>query len=405
MKSSFSTQPTIAFCGTRGLPANYGGFETAVDHISRRFVDHGYSCEVFCRRSSTVNEQAGDPATGAEFHDGRQLTYVDGHPSRKLDTFVASIQTGCHLWRNRDRYHHVFWFNNANLPGILITALAGIPMSVNTDGLEWRRAKWSWPFKLYYWLSSFLIALVCRRLVSDSHGIQQYYRRRFFRKTNFIPYGAPPAHTVSDQRAGEILRRYGLEAGKYFLQITRIEPDNLPLAVAEAFQHSEPARQGYRMVFVGYKDATPYAQRLISHDGRSGVRVHEAVYDPDILHVLRSRCFCYVHGNSVGGTNPALLEAMATTRRVIAIDCIFSREVLGDCGRYFDPAEIRPTLNRALEMPDQSPMMRHRVTERYDWTAVARSYMNLAEGRPADYDPAPAVIDRGVVREAAEVMP
>ena len=388
--------PTIAFCGTRGVPANYGGFETAVDQISRRFVDQGYTCEVFCRKSSASGQVAR--------HEGRKLTYVDGHRSRLLDTFVAAVQTGLELWKNRRQYRHVFWFNNANLPGILITALARIPMSVNTDGLEWRRAKWSWPFKAYYWLSSFLAARICRRLISDSRGIQEYYRDHFYKKTEFIPYGAPPEQYVGHERAQTILARYGLEAGRYFLQITRIEPDNLPLQVAEAFTRSRLAARGYQMVFVGYREGTPYARRLIAYNGRKGVHVHEAIYDHEVLQVLRNNCFCYVHGNSVGGTNPALLEAMASAPRVIAIDCNFSREVLGECGRFFVPDDLVLTLNLTERMPDESSIMRRRVRNLYDWDAVAESYVNLVEDRPADYTPVRRTADEAEPEAQLELV-
>ena len=391
-----STSTTIAFCGTRGIPANYGGFETAVDQITRHFVREGYDCEVFCRRSS-ASADIGQ-------HEGRKLAYVNGHSSQRLDTFVAAIQTGLHLLKNRRKYRHVFWFNNANLPGILLTALARIPMSVNTDGLEWRRAKWSLPFKLYYWMSSFLIARLCRTLVSDSRGIQDYYRRAFFKTTSFIPYGAPSQCVVSDRKAQSILERYGLEEGAYYLQITRIEPDNLPLRVAESFVKSIPSVLGFKMVIVGYKEGTPYAQKLIACDGRGGVSVREAIYDPEVLQVLRNNCFCYVHGNSVGGTNPALLEAMATTPRVIAIDCVFSREVLGECGTYFDPENITPAFDKALTLPDLSEAMRQRVNSKYRWDEVAQSYMNLAQGRPAEYRERPEVPQRRVEERTAEMV-
>jgi len=369
----------IAFCGTRGLPANYGGFETAVDEITRRFVAEGHEVEVFCRRSTG--------ATRHTRHEGRRLVYVDGHKSRKLDTFVAAIQTGRHLWKHRNEYKHVFWFNNANLPGIILTALAGIPMSVNTDGLEWRRGKWSWPFKAYYYLSSQFISLICRRLVSDSCGIQSYYRKHFFRKTEFIPYGAPSGREASREQTRAILDRFDLEAGKYLLQITRIEPDNLPLETVMAFAKSSLPASGMAMVVVGYKDPTPYARKLKLFDGRFGVRICDALYDQEVLHVLRSNCFAYVHGNSVGGTNPALLEAMATCPRVLAIDCEFSHEVLDGAGTYFDPSDPGPAIEAVVNERDRSHELRNEVQNRYQWDAVACSYMNLAAGARSDYTP------------------
>lgn len=376
----YRTANSIAFCGTRGLPANYGGFETAVDEITRRFVDHGYQCDVFCRSANREDR----PST----HQGRNLVYVEGSTSRKLDTFISAIQTGLYLWKNRKRYSHVFWFNNANFPGIIMTRLAGIPMSVNTDGLEWRRAKWSWPFKLYYIFSSFVIARFCRTLISDSHAIQDYYANYFFKKTCMIPYGTPQPIEVATERTAHILDRYGLEKGKYFLQITRFEPDNLPCEAATAFQNSGLTSKGFKMVVVGYKDPTPYAQRLKSLDNTSGVTILDAIYDPIVLHVLRHNCFCYVHGNSVGGTNPALLEAMACCPRIMAIDCAFSHEVLGDLGLYFDPTNITPTFRAAYGSRCQRNQLVERVNAHYQWDAVAGAYMCLAEGREPVYEPA-----------------
>jgi len=382
-RSSIRTR--VAFCGSRGLPANYGGFETAVDEISARFVAEGYTCDVFCRRSSGSDS----PPT----HDGRNLVYVGGSKRRSLDTFVSSFQTGWHLWRHRKSYSRVFWFNNANLPGVLMTAIARIPMSVNTDGLEWRRAKWSWPFKAYYYVSSWLICRVCKSLVSDSHGIQNYYKRLFSAKTSFIPYGAPVLPDVSEKQQKETLQQLNIERDRYFLQITRIEPDNLPLRIAQAFRSSGVGRQGFKLVIVGYRDATEYAQRLIAYDGYYGIQVRNAVYDQEVLYTLRKHCFCYVHGNSVGGTNPALLEAMATSPRVMAIDSEFSHEVLGEAGLYFDSEDIEPAFRTVLEFDEQSAMMQRRIARFYQWDAVAESYMRLADGRPADYQPRPEIVE------------
>ncbi len=155
--------------------------------------------------------------------------------------------------------------------------------------------------------------------------------------------------------------------------------------MAAAFHESGLGQTGFKMVFIGYKDPTPYAQRLVAFDGRHGVRVMEANYDARVLQVLRGNCFCYVHGNSVGGTNPALLEAMATCPRLMAIDCEFSREVLGGTGMLFDPADISASFKQVLLSPEHAPAMQQRVRRYYQWDAVADAYMRLAENAPADY--------------------
>lgn len=370
---------TIAFCGTRGVPARYGGFETAVDEISRRFVERGYDCEIFCRESTA--EKA------LERHEGRRLIYVSGSTRRSLDTFVAAFQTGWHLLRHRRRYRHVFWFNNANLPGILLTFLARIPASVNVDGLEWRRAKWSWPYKAYYFVASFLISRLCSILISDSKAIRAYYEKVFRKDSQLVPYGVPRAPSVPQERHQAILERYGVALGRYLLQITRLEPDNLPLEVTRAFQYAGLAREGFALLVVGYQHDNPYTYQLKAMSGKDGILVARAVYDSEILEVLRENCFCYVHGNSVGGTNPALLEAMAACPRVLAIEGPFSREVLGETGYFFSPDDMAAALRGVPALPERSEAMRDRVRSRYRWDAVAESYARLAQGQPAAYEP------------------
>jgi glycosyltransferase involved in cell wall biosynthesis len=341
-------------------------------------VKRGYNCVVFCRASS------GDQLL--EVHEGRRLAYVRGSPVRALDTFVSSFQTGWRLLRQRREYDHVFWFNNANLPGILLTRVARIPMSINSDGMEWRRAKWQWPFKAYYFLCSFVVARMCKRsVISDSVAIQSYYKKVFLTDTQFVPYGAPQSPTVTIDRETAILKRYGLSTGRYFLQVTRFEPDNLPLDTARAFKASGLAKDGFRLLLVGYQRESPYARQVKAMSGKYGILVADAVFDPEVLTVLRSNCFCYVHGNSVGGTNPALLEAMVNCPRVLAIDVPFSREVLGSTGYFFTRDDMARSIRKVLRCPERSPAMQDRIRAYYDWEAVGESYIRLAQGRPASY--------------------
>lgn len=370
---------TVVFCGTRGVPANYGGFETAVDEISKRFVKSGYDCAVVCRKSSGGKV--------LDYHEGRKLVYVEGSSSPKLDTFVSALQTGWHLLRNRRDYGYVFWFNNANFPGILLTLLSRISTSVNTDGMEWRRAKWKWPFKAYYFLASLLITLLCGSVISDSVSMQSYYKRVFRKDTQFVPYGIPRLRTIPAERQSAILKEYGLEAGRYLLQITRFEPDNMVLDNAVAFRAAGLARDGFKLLLVGYKQPTTYAQQVKAMSGREGILIADAVYDDEVLAVLRANSFCYIHGNSVGGTNPALLEAMANCPRVLAIDVPFSREVLGEQGHFFSLHNMVASLRGVLESPSELEAMRRRVGLLYQWDSVARSYMRLTNEQPADYTP------------------
>ncbi|WP_127531052.1 DUF1972 domain-containing protein [Paenibacillus kobensis] len=369
---------TIAFCGTRGIPANYGGFETAVDEITAKLVDQDVECHVFCR-----TDQKQQPSSTV---DGRKTIYIKGSASRKLDTFVSAINTGLYLLKHRKEYDYVFWFNNANLPGILLTLLAGIPTAVNTDGLEWRRAKWSWPFKLYYFLSSWMVTVLCKTLVSDSSAIQRYYWDTFGTRTEMVPYGIPKERQIDDDLKRQVLEKYDLQENKFFLQITRFEPDNLPLDIIKGFIQSGIWEQGYKYVLIGYKDDTPYSLSIKQLSGEHGVCVHPANYNALELATLRKAAFGYVHGNSVGGTNPALIEAMQSCKRIMAIKGPFSDEVLHGSGLQFTVQSLAEDFKNVLSMPEQSAAMQQRVNSYYNWSEVASSYLRIANGERANYN-------------------
>ena len=188
------------------------GFETAVEGFTSRLVARGIACEVYYRRSS-VSEECRECG-------GRSLGYVQGSRFRRLDTFISSLQAGPKSIRDRNRYSHVIWFNSANLPGILLTRFAGIPTTVNTDGLEWRRSKWSLPFKACHLIAVFLATRISDNVISNARGIQDYYRRQCRRETSFIPYGAEPPANVDSGELREVLREFEIEPGRYFLEVT-----------------------------------------------------------------------------------------------------------------------------------------------------------------------------------------
>ncbi|SFS38901.1 DUF1972 domain-containing protein [Paenibacillus sp. 453mf] len=366
----------VAFCGTRGLPANYGGFETAVDEISKRMVSQGYECTIFCRGVETRKQE----------YEGRILKFVKGSKNSKLDTFFSSLQTARYLYKNRRDFDYILWFNNANLPGILLSLMIGLPVAVNTDGLEWRRAKWSPPFKLYYFLSSLIISLFVKVLISDSRSIQEYYKSVFRKETEFIPYGVPEKVEFGFEDVPQkVLDKYNVVSNKYFLQITRFEPDNLPLEIITSFKASKLYEQGYKFVLVGYKHDSDYVSKILQMSGTNGIEVHPANYDPKELFILRKNAFCYLHGNSVGGTNPALLEAMQSCKRVLAIDGPFSREVLGNNGMLFKIDNLFEMFVQVLSMEEQSIEMSKRLKTSYDWDAVSDAYINLTEKRASNY--------------------
>lgn len=243
------------------------------------------------------------------------------------------------------------------------------------------------PFKLYYFFSSFLISILCPRLISDSRAIQEYYKKTFKKPTYYIPYGIPKISNISLEDQEIILREMGLDKKKYFLQITRIEPDNLPVEISKVFRDSCLVQKGFKFVVIGYKDDTSYALELKALSNSTDILVLPANYDPSVLYAIRNNCFCYIHGNSVGGTNPALLEAMATCPRILAIDVPFSRDVLGEYGSFFSMDNLIRAFQNGVILPDQRSEMKKRAQNLYQWDAVADSYMAIVEDHDPTYRP------------------
>ncbi|WP_419955141.1 DUF1972 domain-containing protein [Neobacillus niacini] len=369
---------SVVFCGTRGIPANYGGFETAVDKISSIMNNQSVNCYVVCRENSYSKENRPTNINGIN------LIWVKGSKYNKLDTIVSSIQTALYLIKNRTLFDCIFWFNNANFPGIILSKLTRKKIIINTDGLEWKRAKWSLPFKAYYFFTSFLIARNFKTLISDSISIQDYYKSVFKKVTEFIPYGVPDKVTLTKDKSNEIISQYGLEKDKYFLQITRFEPDNMPLKIIEGFINAS-INDKYKFVLVGYKHSNKYSES-IKHleETNKNIIVLDAIYDGEIIAALRQNAFCYVHGNSVGGTNPALLEAMHECKRIMAINNGFSKEVLQSEGYYFDDSNIVEVYKNTLSTIDNGERLKER-SKYYNWDLVVASYLNLALGKNANY--------------------
>jgi glycosyltransferase involved in cell wall biosynthesis len=190
---------------------------------------------------------------------------------------------------------------------------------------------------------------------------------------------------LTQSRNPSLISRFGLRPGEYFLQVTRFEPENNPLLTVRAFEGLDTAK---KLVLIGgSKYEGRYQEELKAAAARDPRVVFPGfIYDKDILRELLTNAFAYIHGNEVGGTNPALLEAMAAGRFVIARDVPYNVEVLGDAGAYFqkDEAALREKMARALANPEKLAGFGERaraiIMERYDWDKITDAYESLLKG-------------------------
>ena len=356
----------IAILGTRGIPASYGGFETFAEHLSTRLVARGHDVTVYCRSHYVSPRQL-------EFH-GVRLKVLPTIRHKYFDTVIHTFLSAIHTISQR--YDAALICNCANAPFSPIVRLAGTPVAINVDGLEHKRKKWSWLARRYYRFAEYLSTLLPTEMVTDAQVIQDYYLARHNARSTMIAYGSE----VERRPNRELVRKWRVEPNRYVLYVSRLEPENNAHLVIEAFKK---VRTAYRLLVVG--DA-PYAEQYInslkaSARGDKRIVFTGFVFGQD-YRALQQNAYCYVHATEVGGTHPALLEAMGYGNCVLTLATPENMEVVGDAGvPYIDEFDLAEKLQRVLRDGSLVQAYRNRAQQRiqkhYDWETVVDQYERL----------------------------
>jgi len=351
----------LAILGIRGIPANYGGFETFAEELSTRLVQRGHQVTVYCR------ERFPEPT-----YRGVRLQYAPTIRHKYFDTIAHSAASTAHLMLHRPDV--ALYCNGANTIFTLWPRLVGVPVAINVDGLERKRKKWNRLARAWYLVSEWLTRFCPTAVISDARAIQDYYRERYRKDSTFIPYGAETGKVATR----DVLAKLGLEAGRYFLYVSRMEPENRPLEVRQAF---ETVVTPMKLALIG--DA-PYAAdyiRRVRDTADPRIVIPGAIYGTG-YHELGSHCFAYIHATEVGGTHPALIEAMGRGALVLYRNTPENAEVAGGAGIPFEPAELSEKIRMVLAMPEEEREdLRRRALERgrerSSWDAVTDAYEKL----------------------------
>lgn len=355
----------IALIGTRGVPAKYGGFETCVEEVGKRLAEKGHNVTVYCRKgyySKYMNN-----------YNGIECVYLPNLKTKSLDTLSHTFLSVFHaLFKPYDIY---MVFNAANSLLLLPLRLLCKNIIINTDGLEWKRSKWGVIGRSFYKFAEVFSCLIANRLVSDSEGIKDYYLNIHKTDSTKIAYGAYVQHVKKPVH----LKRFGLKSNEYFLQITRFEPENHPLLTIQAYKKINTKK---KLVIVGGNPYPNEYTRLIEGESTDNIILPGFIYDQNILKELWCCSYSYIHGNDVGGTNPALLQTMASACFTIAKDNQFNRDVLGDCGLYYGDVEILAdmmqwALDNENKIHEYKEKAQIRILEHYSWEKVTEQYEKL----------------------------
>jgi glycosyltransferase involved in cell wall biosynthesis len=359
--------PAVAVIGTRGYPSYYGGFETAIRKLAPHLVNQGWDVTVYGRRDATpVDHCDADP---------RVVTRVTkGLETKSLSTlsygFTAAIDAAAR------RPDVALVMNVANGYFLPLLRARGIPTLVNVDGIEWERAKWSPLARRIFRVGANCTARWATGLVFDALAIEKFWQDTFTVRGNFIPYGGevPPVLPVPD----------GLAHRSYVLMVARLVPEN---SVPQFFEAVPAIAASHPVVIVGssgYGGEWDDAARKLAERARVSWLGH--VSNDELLLALWQHAGVYFHGHSVGGTNPALVQAMAAGAPILARDTVYNREVLGPTGEFVaaDPDAIAKSVlqlmaDKTKRNEASEANIRH-AKQHYSWSKVCAEYERVLRG-------------------------
>lgn len=362
----------VAILGTRGIPARYGGFETFAEQLALRLVARGFQVTVYAE---------GAPSSALTSTDYRGVR-VQTVPVPRWGAASVIAYDVRSIWHARRGFDLVYMLGYGAAFACWLPRLFGTAVWINLDGLEWARSKWSAPARLWLRTMEWAATRAANRLIADADAIRCRVLSVYPRAApcSFVAYGAEIQRQSAD---GDLLPTLGLARHSYFVVVARVEPENHIAEIIDAYQRYREQGGANALVIVGNAQGhAPYCRRVVS-TMVPGLRWLGPVYDAPMLQALRTGAVAYLHGHSVGGTNPSLLEALGCGSLVIAHRNVFNEEVLGDLGWYFDSSDELARHMREVEGlgPQEREGRRtaawERIEKRYSWEGVVDAYEQL----------------------------
>lgn len=356
----------IAILGTRGIPANYGGFETFAEKLSTRLVARGHEVTVYCR-SHYVSPDKSE-------HEGVRLKVLPTIRHKYLDTIVHTLLSAINAALKR--FDAVLICNAANSPLIPILTWTGTPVAVNVDGLERKRKKWNRLGQLYYRIGERSSVWFATEVVTDAQVIQDYYLSEYGADSTMITYGAE----IERRYDPKTIEQFGIKPHEYILYVSRLEPENNASMVIEAFKK---VQTDLRLVIVGdapYADA--YKKRLKDLAAEDPRIVFTGFVFGEGYKALQQNAYAYVHATEVGGTHPALIEAMGFGNCVLSLATPENLEVIGAAAIPYENAQdlaekLQKLVNNENLVEEFRNKAQEHVQKNYSWDSITDKYERL----------------------------
>ena len=373
----------VFIIGSRGYKKNYGGWETFVDNLVSNNQLNGTEFHVY--EISQEVEQKIIVKDGIFCHQVNQKDY--GNASMVFFSIKSVINALAYIKANHInnsifyilglRIGPFFWLIKKKLKR------QGIKVIINPDGLEWKRAKWNWIVKKYFKLSELTMINSSDYVVCDSQGILDYMDSKYNikNKSSYIPYGYNLDTDYDKEGTNQYLSKYGTKTNDFFLIVGRFVPENNYEMIIRAFMQSKTIKK--LLIISNYKTTDKFFQKLLRNvDFKNDDRIifADSIYNKKILNGIRQNAYAYIHGHSVGGTNPSLLESLGNTNINIVYNVNFNKEVVDDYGLYFDDIPSLIKLIDDLDNISKDEVQRfhkgsiERLNRIYNWSIVREKH-------------------------------
>ncbi len=357
----------IAIMGTRGVPANYGGFETFAEELGKRLVGKGYKVTVFGRKPFLKKYK------GLTKYLGINIKVTSTIMQKYTETPISALTSFLSLFFMKDKPDIILLCNAANSPFAFLIELLKIPLLINVDGVERERKKWNALGKAWYLLGEKASVLFATKIISDAEVIKNYYKERYKKDSIVIPYGSDPVLP----KGNEILEKFHLVKNNYILYVSRLEPENNALGVISAYVN---IKTDVPLVIVG--DA-PYAKEY--KEKLKAIANENVIFTGyqfnDAYRQLRDGAEIYIQATEVGGTHPALVEAMGHGNCIVANNVPEHVEVLEDTGIYYPKNNfealsniLKDLLSNREKVNKYKILSKNLALKKYSWDSVVKAY-------------------------------
>lgn len=353
----------VGIIGTRGIPNNYGGFEQLAEYLSVALHTNGHDVYVYNSSLHPYQEEV--------FNGVKIIKCADYE--NKIGTFGQFFyDLNCILNARTKKFDAIIQlgYTSSSIWGFLLPKNALI--ITNMDGLEWKRSKYSYLVKKFLKFAEYLAVKTSNVLVADSLGIQTYLENKYKNKPHFIAYGA----TVFNDTNVEVLSKFNLRPGAYYLLIARLEPENSIEVIIKGYLKSNT---NYPLIIIG--GLNKYGEKLKKKYGNNRIVFLGSLYNLNELNNLRFFSQMYFHGHTVGGTNPSLLEAMASRAFVCAHKNIFNQSVLNSNAAYFENEDdITTLINEGVDDHFKVNAIHNNaqtIISSYSWEHITNEYEKL----------------------------